>query len=349
MASLLAGGVTKATQDNQTTQYYANPGTYAAPPADGQYPPPTVGAAGQYPPPAGQYPPPSGQYPPPPGGAYPQTTAPAYPPGAQPVPQQSQSAVVDMNGVQYAPPDYRNPLTSLKTGFEDDAARQKREAAMKLTEVEIDVRMKFLRKVYGILFAQLALTCAITAILMFAGGSFKIWLITGGGYWFPWVMLIVCIISMMCLFAKRHETPLNFILLAIFTGFEALSIGSIVVFYDTVVVLQAAITTTAVFVGLSIFTWQTKKDFSFLWPFLSGALMALIMAGFIQLFLPYNYWYNIVIAIVTALVFCGYIVYDTQMIMKRMSPEDYIPASVMLYLDILNLFLAFLRIFGSSK
>jgi len=46
----------------------------------------------------------------------------------------------------------------------------------------------------------------------------------------------------------------------------------------------------------------------------------------------------------SALVFCGYIVYDTDNLIKRFTYDEYILASVALYLDILNLFLTILRI-----
>ena len=40
----------------------------------------------------------------------------------------------------------------------------------------------------------------------------------------------------------------------------------------------------------------------------------------------------------------GFIVFDTQMIMTRVNPEDYILATLMLYLDIINLFIEILKI-----
>lgn len=51
-----------------------------------------------------------------------------------------------------------------------------------------------------------------------------------------------------------------------------------------------------------------------------------------------------VLAVGGALVFCAFIIFDTQMILKRLSPEDYIIAAINLYLDILNLFIEILRI-----
>ena len=46
------------------------------------------------------------------------------------------------------------------------------------------------------------------------------------------------------------------------TVVEAFTVGVIVSFYDTHVVLQAFFLTAAVVVGLTLFTFQTKKDFS---------------------------------------------------------------------------------------
>ena len=62
------------------------------------------------------------------------------------------------------------------------------------------------------------------------------------------------------------------------------------------------------------------------------------------MFIPYKSTFHLFIAIGSAILFSAYIVFDTQQILKRLSPEEYIIASVELYLDLLNLFLAILRI-----
>lgn len=46
----------------------------------------------------------------------------------------------------------------------------------------------------------------------------------------------------------------------------------------------------------------------------------------------------------SAIVFCGYIVYDTDNLIKRYSYDEYIWAAVALYLDIINLFISLLSI-----
>ena len=42
--------------------------------------------------------------------------------------------------------------------------------------------------------------------------------------------------------------------------------------------------------------------------------------------------------------YVGFIIYDTQMSMTRVSPEEYIIATIKLYLDIINLFIEILKI-----
>lgn len=50
-----------------------------------------------------------------------------------------------------------------------------------------------------------------------------------------------------------------------------------------------------------------------------------------------------------AIIFCGYIIYDTDNLIKRYSYDEYIWAAVALYLDIINLFLALLTIFRAAE
>ena len=53
------------------------------------------------------------------------------------------------------------------------------------------------------------------------------------------------------------------------------------------------------------------------------------------------------------LLFGVYLVYDTQIIMKKYGEvytvDDYIFASIQIYLDIINLFLVILSVFGNNK
>jgi FtsH-binding integral membrane protein len=80
------------------------------------------------------------------------------------------------------------------------------------------------------------------------------------------------------------------------------------------------------------------------WFSLFIGVCGLLLAGLVQIFFPFGNLANFVISIITALIFSGYVVFDTYMIFNRLSEDEFIVASVELYMDIINLFLALLRI-----
>jgi FtsH-binding integral membrane protein len=110
-------------------------------------------------------------------------------------------------------------------------------------------------------------------------------------------------------------------------------------------------------------------------PYLFGALWVLIIFGFMAAFFPKSSAVELGYGVVAALIFSGYILVDTQLVMRHyhvvrssLNPwskeyetsiltdlcvsklqEEEIAASISLYLDILNLFLAILRILNSQQ
>jgi FtsH-binding integral membrane protein len=68
-------------------------------------------------------------------------------------------------------------------------------------------------------------------------------------------------------------------------------------------------------------------------PFLFGALIALMMTGFVGIFLPFSRTMDLIFAIGGCLIFSGYVVYDTYIINKRLSPDEYIMGAISLYLE----------------
>ena len=57
----------------------------------------------------------------------------------------------------------------------------------------------------------------------------------------------------------------------------------------------------------------------------------------------YSETMELVLASLGALLFCGFIIYDTHSLMHRLSPEEYVIAAISLYMDIINLFLHLLK------
>jgi len=202
------------------------------------------------------------------------------------------------------------------------------------------IRLGFMRKVYGLLAVQLTITTLIGAVCLFTPGVKE--LVQANS----WVLLPAFLLSIGLLIAlhiKRKETPINLILLASFTVVEAYTVGVLVTFFDQSVVIQAFFLTAAVVIGLTAFTFQTKRDFSNMGAVLYTGLLILILGGFLQIFLG-NELTDTAMAVGGALLFSLFIIYDTQMIMTRLSAEEYIMATIQLYLDIINLFIEILKI-----
>ncbi len=81
----------------------------------------------------------------------------------------------------------------------------------------------------------------------------------------------------------RHEHPLNLYILCGFTLLESLTLASVVTFYDARIVMQAFMLTTAVFLALTTYTLQSKRDFSKLVTGLFAAFWILILLGVLRI------------------------------------------------------------------
>ncbi|KAI9473464.1 MAG: inhibitor of apoptosis-promoting Bax1-domain-containing protein [Benjaminiella poitrasii] len=204
-----------------------------------------------------------------------------------------------------------------------------------------EVRLQFVRKVYSILATQLFATTALSAFYLL-NNSARSWVQSN-----QWILIVSMLGTLGVLFAlfwKARSYPLNYGLLAIFTLLEAHAVGTIVTFYNQKIVLQALIITLGVFIGLTIFTLQSKWDFTGLGPFLYAGIWILLIAGLVQIFFPFSKGIQLAFAVGGVIIFSGYILFDTYLIFNKYSAEDYIIASVSLYLDVINLFLRILEI-----
>jgi FtsH-binding integral membrane protein len=114
-----------------------------------------------------------------------------------------------------------------------------------------------------------------------------------------------------------------------------------------IIVLEALILTAAVVVSLTAYTyWAASKgyDFSYLGPILFVSLIVLVLFGIIQAFFPLGPISVTIYGVLSALIFSAYIIYDTDNLIKRYTYDEFIWASVALYLDVINLFLALLQL-----
>jgi len=251
-----------------------------------------------------------------------------------------------------APPTYQAAGPSTDAGgygtprAEDDNVPDDFKFGGSVSEATLDIRMQFIRKVYTILTVQIFFTAGLSSLSFFSSG-YRNWIQSNS--WMMWVSLLGAIGFMLLTFWKRKSYPTNILFLSGFTALEAYSISVITSFYESRIVIEALVITLGIFVFLTLFACQTKYDFTSWMPYLFGALWVLIIFGFMSAFFPHSSTMETVYGGAAALIFSAYILVDTQLVMRHYHVEEEIAASISLYLDILNLFLAILRILNSQN
>ncbi|KOM25123.1 hypothetical protein LR48_Vigan50s004300 [Vigna angularis] len=196
-------------------------------------------------------------------------------------------------------------------------------------------RWSFIRKVYCILTFQLLLTVAVAAVVVFVRPIPHFIVSTTPGLVLYCVLIFIPFITLCPLYYYHQKHPLNYFLLFIFTVTMAFAVGLTCAFTSVVVI------------SLTIYTFIAARrghDFNFLGPFLFGALLILIAFSLIQILFPLGKLSLMIYGGLASLIFCGYIIYDTDNLIKRFSYDQYIWASVSLYLDVINLFLSLLTL-----
>ncbi|CAG9110937.1 hypothetical protein JYU34_011136 [Plutella xylostella] len=227
-----------------------------------------------------------------------------------------------------------------KESIEDDFAYRNN-----VKNADKHIRLGFIRKVYGLLSVQLLFTTVISAVFMLCK---PVQLFIHQNDWMLLVAFVLTMITLFALIAKRRDSPANLYLLAAFTAVQSYTIGVVVSFYDTAIVLQALALTFTVVFSLTLYTLNTKRDFSFIGYGIFAGLSVLIVGGLIQLFVQSSA-FEVALSFTGAVLFSLFLVFDTQQMMSTLSPEEYILATINLYMDILNLFLYILRILNEMN
>lgn len=220
-------------------------------------------------------------------------------------------------------------------------------------------RHNFIFKVYSILNMQLLFTCLFTVAVYTVpkmtefvgrsqGGVILLWICVG------LTLLISIILS--CFVKIQRQHPWNMILLFAFTACESYLISFICIHYQIKTLLTAFGVTILIVTLLTIFACQTKWDFTTNgWMIgLFIALIAVLVLSMLNTFIFGIGWLETLIASVMLIIFCFYLIYDTQMIIggnhaNEFSEEDYVFAALSIYMDIIMIFLQLLKLLNGGS
>jgi FtsH-binding integral membrane protein len=129
-----------------------------------------------------------------------------------------------------------------------------------------------------------------------------------------------------------------------------LSVGPVLADYansNPAVLWQAAGATGGFIAALGAYGYATRRDLSFLARGLFFALLALIVFGVVLIFvrIPNG---NVIYAVLGLVIFGGFTIFDFNRL-RRADPRSAVPIAASIFLDIFNVFLFFLQLFGGGR
>ena len=168
---------------------------------------------------------------------------------------------------------------------------------------------------------------------------------------------IVELILVMVLGVKAQKNPSlaigGFIAYSLLNG---VTLAVTLAYYDIGTVTQAFLTATLMFMGMSVVGVTTKRDLSGVGRAGQAALIGVIIALVLNIFILRSSAVELFISLLLVVIFAGITAYDNQSIRNIYVQTNGTAHSgiavfmaLKLYLDFINLFLAFLRIFGRNN
>jgi FtsH-binding integral membrane protein len=198
------------------------------------------------------------------------------------------------------------------------------------------------------LFAQTMGLVALTAGF-FAAGAYAGRNLHQGAVFIAWIAAFVVLLIMN--FAARRSATAAVVLLAIFGVLMGVASAPTLVYYATAdpAILWQSGGATALFVaGFGTFGYLTNRDLT-AWRRISGiALLILLVAGIVLIFVRIPHA-SLVWAILGLVIFAGLTAGDFQRLRRSQNLESAPLLAASIFLDILNVFFFFLRIFSGSR
>jgi hypothetical protein len=209
-------------------------------------------------------------------------------------------------------------------------------------------RALFVRRVYTHLAGSVLAMIAMDAVLLNVldhTAVMRLMFSTG------WSWLVVMLLFMGAGFVARiwaqsqSSQAMQYAGLALYVTAWAIVMLPLLIVATTIapkVIPQAGIMTGAVFGGLTLAVFVTRKDYSFLGPILCvGSLIALgvIIAG-----IAFGFGLGLLFSFAMVALISGYILYDTSNVMLHYPTDMYVAAALELFSDVAMLFWYIVRI-----
>ena len=141
-----------------------------------------------------------------------------------------------------------------------------------------------------------------------------------------------------------------------FAGIMGAALAPVVMMYTGASVTRIFLITSAMFGGMSIYGYTTKKDLTSMGSFMRMGVWGIIIASVVNMFLKSPGLYY-ALSFLTVVAFTALTAYDTQKIREMYISSDSedtatrkaVAGALSLYMDFINMFLAMLRLFGDRR
>ena len=167
----------------------------------------------------------------------------------------------------------------------------------------------------------------------------------------PFLTMLASFVPLFLALRARSSFPANLGLALLFTFAMGVAIAPVIYVYSRTqpaLIGQAGILTLSTFAVLTAYVWISRRDFSAWGSFFVIGLWILIATSLLNLIFR-NESASLWLAAMTVFVFSGLLVFDTWRLRNQYGPDDYVMAAVAIYLDLLNIFLAILRLLGGRR
>lgn len=209
-------------------------------------------------------------------------------------------------------------------------------------------------------YMQMAAALTVTGIVAyFLSASLAFWQMLAENSAIVWISIIAQLGLVVWLSARLHALSMGaatllFILYSVLMG---VTMSSIFVVYTMGSIAATFFITAGTFLAMSILGYTTRLDLSRLGSMLLMALIGIIIASVVNIFMHSEtlYW---IVSYAGVLIFVGLTAYDTQeikmMLAQHGTADDMghkyaLLGALTLYLDFVNLFLHLLRILGNRE
>lgn len=166
------------------------------------------------------------------------------------------------------------------------------------------------------------------------------------------IVNIISILALSCSQSLARTVPTNYIILGVFTLTESVMVGYLCSHSKPELVLMALFMTISMCLGLMLYAMTTETDFTMSGGLLFVAGLTMLAVGIMVSF-THNKTAHVIYSALSVILLGVYLIYDIQLLVgnktNSLSYDDYILGSVMIYTDIVGIFIHILQILNSSE